>query len=147
MAEETWSKNIYLAPQSLKIEQGNHQSGILGEPLPVPITIGAYDNRGSPIDYLPVPLYFETTNGTVEPSNMVLTSGGLASVIWTLDDENALQELTVHFKDGDEKMTEQTIHATAAPPDDDDDDPDNGRVTLYIIVYKDYGFSVRCVRD
>ena len=128
MAEKTWSKNIYLAPQSLKIEQGNNQTGIMGEPLPVPISVGAYDSRGSLIDYLPVPVYFETTNGSVEPSDMVLTSGGFASAVWTLDDENETQQLDVHFKDGEEKKGELTINATAEPPDDDDDDPDNGEI-------------------
>ena len=49
---------------------------------------------------------------------MALTSGGFASAVWTLDDENETQQLDVHFKDGKDKKGELTIYATATPPDD-----------------------------
>ena len=125
MVERTWRKNIYLAPESLGIEKGNNQTGKMGQPLPIPITIGAYDSTKEYIKFLPVPLYFETSNGSVEPSYMTLTNDGLASVIWTLDNENETQQLYVHFKDGGQKKEEITIYATAIPPEDDDDEGDS----------------------
>jgi PKD repeat protein len=112
MVEKTFSKNIYLAPDHLVIEAGNNQIGTMGQPLPNPVSIGAYDSKNKLIKYLPVPLYFETNNGSTDPQSTVLTSGGIASTTWTLDSENTEQELTVHFKDGLSKKGEVKVSAS-----------------------------------
>jgi len=115
MLQASYTENIYLAPDHLKIEQGNDQVGILGQALPLPIIAGAYDSRDSLITYLPVPLHFETNNGSTDPSGMILTSDGTASTIWTLDNVNEVQLLNVYILDGLDKLDEVTVNATAKP--------------------------------
>jgi uncharacterized protein (TIGR02145 family) len=114
MAEATYKENIYLAPDYLQAEQGNNQTGTMGQALPIPITIGAYDSKDKLISYLPVPLYFETDNGSTDPSGMLLTNDGKASTTWTLDNENENQKLNVYFKDCSNNKKGQIIVNTSA---------------------------------
>jgi len=113
MVEKEYKDTVYIAPDHLTVEQGDNQIGIMGQPLPTPITVGASDSRNELIKYLPVPMYFETSNGTTDPSGRIRTSDGTASTIWTLDDVNEQQKLNVYFKDGLDKKGEITINASA----------------------------------
>jgi len=107
----------------------------MGEPLSVPISIDAYDSRGSLIDYLPVPVYFETTYGSVEPSDMALTSGGLRIGRGYFLNVGAFGVWWPSTEYSSTTAWRRTIGYA------------NGNVSRDINTDKDYSFSVRCVRD
>jgi uncharacterized protein (TIGR02145 family) len=131
MAEKEWKEEVYSAPETLKIEQGNGQTGIMGQPLQSPITIGAYDSRDKLITYLPVPVYFEAQDGSSAPSGLAWTNGGLASTYWTLGSNSETQILNAYLKENSTKKGE--IEVTASATDNGSDygtftDPRDGHV-------------------
>ena len=113
MVEATIKENVYLAPDHLVVLQGDEQTGTLGEALPLPIVVGAYDSWDSLITYLPVPLHFETDFGSTNPSGILLTTDGKASATWTLGNEGETQSLYVYCLNGLETVDEVIVTATA----------------------------------
>jgi uncharacterized protein (TIGR02145 family) len=106
-----YRENIYTAPDYLKVISGGDQQGDFGMPLTNPIVIGAFDNKDNLIEYLPVPVYFETENGTV--NSVDFTEAGNAEANWVLDEENENQTINSYFKFDDVKKGEIQIKATA----------------------------------
>jgi len=106
-----YRENIYTAPNYLKAISGADQQGDFGMQLPNPVVIGAYDSKDNLIEYLPVPVYFETENGSV--NSVDFSEEGKVEAIWVLDEENENQTLNSYFKFEDVKKGEIEINVTA----------------------------------
>jgi uncharacterized protein (TIGR02145 family) len=106
-----YRENIYSAPDHLEVISGANQEGTFGMQLTNPIVVGAYDSKDKLIEYLPVPVYFETQNGTVNAVDY--SEAGLVEANWVLDNENEDQMLSSYFKFEDTKKSEIEINATA----------------------------------
>lgn len=113
-----YKENIYNAPDYLKVESGNNQIGIAGQILSNPIEIGVYDSRDKIVNYLPVPIYFETTDGIVD-KDMVLTENGRSSNTWQLSNSLDDQTLKSYFKDGENVGDEVLVTAKVSESAED----------------------------
>ena len=107
-------RNLYAAPDSVKVVSGDKQEGIQGERLPKPIKVGVYDSNNGLITSLPVPVYFKTDFGSLKPEGPICTdSEGFVTTSWTLGEDEGDQTLNVFLKEAGSKKNEIEITATA----------------------------------
>jgi hypothetical protein len=71
-------------PATLRVDSGNGQVGVVGQPLATPITVTVLDGSGRPIGDVRVTFSAAPGSGTVTPSAAQTTSAGVASAQWTL---------------------------------------------------------------
>lgn len=71
-------------PASLRVDSGNGQQGIVGQPLATPISVTVLDTNDRPIGDVRVTFSAAPGSGTVSPSAVQTNSAGVATAQWTL---------------------------------------------------------------
>jgi len=89
------------------------QTGIVGEPLPVPITVHVLDQNGNSIAGAVVSWTILGASGSVSSPTSTTNAAGDASVIWTLGTTPGTDSLTASLANGASVVI--TATATAGP--------------------------------
>lgn len=71
-------------PATLRVDSGNGQQGIVGQPLTTPLSVTVLDANGRPIGDVRVTFSAAPGSGTVTPTAVQTNSAGVASSLWTL---------------------------------------------------------------
>lgn len=82
-------------PEALTLESGGGQVGLIGAPLPVPLTFSLTDAVGNPITTVPLALSVTAGNGTLSATQVTPDSAGQAQVEWTLGPDAGAQTVEV----------------------------------------------------
>jgi protocatechuate 3,4-dioxygenase beta subunit len=91
----------------------NGQTGIAGQPLPVPITVHVLDQNGNSIAGAVVSWTIMGASGSVSSPTSTTNAAGDASVIWTLGTAAGTDSLTASLANGASVVI--TATATAGP--------------------------------
>ncbi len=72
------------APSAVRIDGGNSQEGVVGQPLPVRIAVTVLDDEGRPLSDTRVTFNVSPGGGTLSPTSAQTNSNGRAESQWTL---------------------------------------------------------------
>ena len=113
-----YEKLIYEAPKYVGLVSGGGQSGVAEQPLPQDLVFGAYDSRLKLIKYLPVTIYLQPEQGSVNPTKVITEiTKGTKAVQWTLGPNAGLQVLNAWLVDprDDQQYANIEIKVPTAP--------------------------------
>ena len=81
------------AIDSLRVADGDRQSGLQGRALPAPVTLLALGSRGEPVPGVRVAFAPADGDGSADPDTATTDAEGLARTSWTLGDHAGAQSL------------------------------------------------------
>lgn len=99
------------APTSIVRVDGDAQSGIVGEPLPTPLSVKVLDEQGRPMAGISVNWSVTAGGGSMNPGAAATDERGVASTTWTLGLDHGEQAATA--KSG--SLAAVAFHATGLP--------------------------------
>lgn len=101
-------------PAALRIDAGNLQEGVVGEPLPISIAVTVLDSDGQPLPDARVTFNAAPGAGVVSPATVQTNNNGRATAQWTLGTRSGTAVATANVSG----VTTATFTATvrAGPP-------------------------------
>jgi hypothetical protein len=109
-----FSKELWKAPDSLRIISGNKQKGTLGKELKESIKVRVSDNLGNPMPIVPVYFKIKEGEGSVGNDSVIITNeNGIAEAFWTLGTKLSSQKLEATYKNSEGKTNDNKALFTA----------------------------------
>jgi hypothetical protein len=107
-------------PDEIEIEDGNNQTGTVGQELDDELEVRVTDSQDNPVSGVTVRWTPASGDGSADPTSSRTNSSGIATTNWTLGDEPGTQSLEASVSG----VGSVTFNATAEDEEEDEDDED-----------------------